>query len=241
MRAILRLELDSNSDYVDIAIADAIAHVRDKQFWFNGARHTFTTVDGQYRYKLPSDFISLRGKPRVTPANSTASGRYPLLPATADEVEDLLYTGVDFGSYQERGYAKRHAIDLIDDYFLIAPMPSTAGDVIEFKYTKDLGTPTYTVAATSSSAPAVSPTVTLKGPNGETLESSFTSAWFINGKGFKLVKERALFELFSRWHGGTEEAVVQAQLANARYEQELNRLKAESADKQSIVKIRGHL
>lgn len=239
LRAILRLELHQNSAMVDVAIADSIKHVRAEKFWFNGAAHSFTTSLDQNRYELPRDFLGLRGKVRVTPSNSTTTGRYYLHASTADEVEDLLFDGVDFASYENRGYAKRYGIDLMGKAILIAPKPDPGGDLVEFKYTRDLGTPTYTISTTLSAPPSLSPTVTLLGPNGETLQSTFTNEWF--KEGFKLVKERALYELWSRFHSGTEEAAIGAQGALTRYLEELVRLRGETAQISSVTKVRKHL
>ena len=239
LRAILKIETKANSDFVDVAIADAIRFVRSEALWFNGALHSFTTIEDQYRYKLPDDFLGLRGKVRVTPSSSSTSGRYAMQEGTTDEVEDQLYSGSDFGASQERGYAKKFAIEFFGKEMLIAPIPDPGGDLIEFKYTKDLGCPVYTVSTTSSASPSLSTTVTLLGPNGETLPSTFTNEWF--GEGFKLIKERALYELFTRFHTGTEESVIGAQGALQRFLEELNRLRKEAAQQQSNMKVRKHL
>lgn len=239
LRAILKIETKANSDFVDIAIADAIRFVRSEPLWFNGSSYSFTTLVDQYKYKLPDDFLGRRGKVRVTPSNSTDSGRYSLIESTVDEIEDYLYTGVDYGSYEERGYAMRFAIDFHGKTMLIAPKPDPAGDKIEFRYTKDLGTPTYTISTTVSTPPSLSQTVTLKGPNEETLQSSFTNEWF--KEGFKLVKERALYELYSRFHSGTEESAIGAQGALGRFVEELVRLRKEAAQQQSVMSVRKYL
>jgi len=239
MRALLRLELKANSNYVDIAIADAIRHVRAEKFWFNVHSYTLTTVDDVYQYTLPADFLGIRGKVYCTPENSSSSGRFKLQPCTADEIEEILYDGSDYGSWESTGVAKRYAIDHGNKTFIIAPRPSTGGDTIYFKYTQDLGTPIYTVSAVSSAPPSLGATVTLLGPDGQTLPTSYTNAWF--QEGFKLIKERALYELFSRFHSGTEESSGMAQTALMRFLEELNRMRGETAQQQAPIKVRKHL
>ena len=239
MEALLKLELGINTAYVDIAIADSLRLVRSEELWFNGGRYSFTTVDGVYQYPLPKDFLGMRGKVYCTIGGDTSNGRRSLQPSTPDEVEELLYTGIDYDSTQTTGVAGRYAVDLLDKVMLIGPIPSTSEDLISFKYTRDLGTPSYSVSATSSTPPSVSPTVTMLGPDGQTLPTSFTTAWF--DEGFKLIKERSTFELWSRFHGGTEEASGKAQQAMIRYLEELRRLRNENAMQLSNVRVRRHL
>lgn len=151
-------------------------------------------------------------------------------------METDLYDGVDMGVYSYRGIAKRIAIDLMEKKILVAPVPSTGGDTIEFKYTKDLGTPTYTITTGASSPPSLVTSVTLLGPSGETLPSTFTNEWF--KEGFKLVKERALYELFSRFYGGSEEAQSSAQAALIRFLEEEKRLIGETAQMGAALEVR---
>ena len=233
------MELRSNSPFVDVAIADAIRHVRSERLWFNGNRHSFLTVANQYQYQLPADFLGIRGKVYCTSSTDSTS-RYRLQPATADELEEYLYEGYDgYDSIQNTGVPRKYAIDLMDKVMLIGPIPSDGGDGISFKYTKDLGTPTYTISTTNSAPPSLSPTVTLAGPNGETLESTYKTEWF--GEGFKLVKERALYELFTRFHAGTDDSAQQGTAALTRYLEELQRLRGETAQTQSNITVRKYL
>lgn len=238
MRAVLKHETHTNSPYIDIAIADAIKHNRGERLWFNGAKYTLTTVDSVYEYPLPADFLGLRGRVYCTPENSTSNGRFPLQSATTDEVETYLYSGAEYDTLEERGTAKRVAIDLAEKRLLVAPIPNPGGDTIFLRYTKDLGTPKYTVSTTSSAPPSLSATVTLLSPTGGTLEASFTNEWF--GEGFKLTKERALYELFTRFHSGTEEAQKNAEGALIRYLEELKRLRGETAQIARGTRIRKH-
>ena len=238
LRAILKLELNTNTGYLDIAIADALRHVRHERLWFNGGKFEFVTSENRYEYPLPADFLGLRGRVYCTPSSSTTSGRYPLKSATTDEVETFLYTGVDYGSYEARGFAKKAAIDMNGRAILISPIPDPGGDAIFFRYTRDLGTPVYTVSTTSSAPPSLSETVTLLSPTGGTLESTFTNDWF--KEGFKLVKERALYEMYSRFYGGTKESTINAQGALLRYLEELKRLRGETAQVGAGLTIRKH-
>jgi hypothetical protein len=238
MEALLKLELGINSAFVDIAIADSLRLVRSEELWFNGGRFAFTTADGVYQYPLPKDFLGIRGKVYCIVGGSTSNGVKALQPSTPDEAEELLYMGIDYDTTQTTGVAGRYAVDLLDKVLLIAPIPSTSADLISLKYTKDLGTPNYTVSASSSTPPSVSPTVTLTGPDNQTIPATFTNAWF--DEGFKLIKERASHELYSRFHGGTEESMAKAQGALLRYLEELRKLRSETAVQASNVRVRRH-
>lgn len=239
LRASLRAISHKNSPYVDAAISDAIQHVRNEILWFNGDRHAFVTEADRYEYELPKTFLGIRGKVRAVENDSTTSTPYVLSPMTADELEDSLYAGTDYDSQEESGVAGRYAIDLLEKKILIGPIPSTAGDRVYFKFTADLGTPTYTMTTAASSPPSLGSVVTLLNPDGEALAATFTNAWF--KQGFKLVRERALFELLTTYEGGSEETGVQAQLAMTRYLEELNRLRGETNQIQSGREIRKHL
>ena len=122
---------------------------------------------------------------------------------------------------------------------MVAPIPDPGGDAIFFRYTKDLGTPLYTVSVTASAPPSLSETVTLLSPTGGTLESTFTNDWF--REGFKLIKERALYEMLGRFHGGTDQSIRDSQSALLRYLEELKRLRGETVQIGAGLTIRKHL
>lgn len=239
LRAVICGELHRNSEFVDIAIADAIRFVRNEKFWFNGDSHSFLTIADVHVYDLPKDFLSFRGRAYVTPENSDTTGRYPVNTVSADEIETYRFSGEDYGVHENRGIARQIAADLLGKRLLIGPMPSNGGDLIEFKYTKDLGTPVYTVTTSSSAPPSIVSVVTLLNPDGGTLSSTFSNEWF--GEGFKLIKERALYELWSRFYGGTEEAAVSAQGALSRFLEEKSRLQGETASIAAPNQVRKYL
>lgn len=239
LRAVLKAELHTNSPYIDLAIADAIRFVRNEPLWFNGERYTFSTVADKYSYDLPEDFLGVRGDFYCTPDGSTASGRYTLMRKSADEIEALLYTSSEWDGFATTGRPKMIGIDLASRKVLVAPIPSDGGDDIYFKYTKDLGTPTYTATTSSSTPPSLATVVTLKDPDGSAISSTFTNEWFTEG--FVLVQARALYELWTRFHGGGEGTMARANSAMTRYLEERNRLYGETSRIGSTVTVRRRL
>ena len=240
MRAVLQAALHMNSPYIDGAIADAIQQNRDEEFAFNGARTTLQTAAGVKEYPLPQDFISLRGKVYVTPAGNTdSSGRYPLKHVTLDELEETLYFGSDYGIYQESGFPRRFAIDKAGMLMLIAPVPTSGGDVLFFRYTKDVGVPRYTATTSTTSPPSLQTVFTLLGPDGQTLPSSFANAWF--DQGFELIRSRALYILWTQYHSGTEEAQQASQIALQQWLEETLKQRGTASAAESIDSIRKFL
>lgn len=238
LRAIIKSRIHQNSGWVDAAIADAFRFVRNEELSFNASQTTIDTVADQIAYPLPDDFLSVRGRIYYTPANSDQTGRYPLKATTLDDVETFRYTD-DWEGDEIVGTARKVAIDFAGKQLYLAPTPSDDGDEVFFRYTRDLGTPVYTATTTSSAPPSLSSTVTLLGPDGQTLPSTFTNEWF--KQGFQLLTAKAVQILWSQYHGGTEEAQLQAQNAQLAYLEELLRLRGESASKTNHLEIRRHI
>lgn len=238
LRAEIRTSLHMNSPYVDAAITNAIDFCSNEELYFNGAKFEFQTVANQFDYSLPRNFLKIRGVPFCTPAGQGDQNRYPLMPFTTQEAEEsktLLSRYTEMGWLESYGNPRAYAMDVVSGKMLLAPLVTTGGDTIFFRYTMDLGTPTYTMTYGSS------PTVTLLGPDGETLPSTFSNDWFIQGKGFKMIKERALYELLTTYHGGTDQSQVNAQAALMRFLEELKQAREKTADIQSTVDIRPYL
>lgn len=233
LRAIIKASMRTNSPWTDAAIASAFQKVRSEALWFNGSEFTFSTQSGVSRYPLPPGFLGLRGKVYCTPNSSDESGRYPLQSYSVDEYEEYRYASTEWGGWENSGRPRGFAIDNNGKKMMLSPEPDSGGDKIFFRYTIDLGTPLYTATYSST------PTVTLLSPDGGTLEGTFTSPWLIHG--FNLLKDWALFELWTTYHGGTEQAREYSQAAAARYVEELNRLRGENTQIASVSKIRRYL
>lgn len=237
LRAVAKLRLKMNSSYVDLAIADAFRRVRNEQFWFNTSSFTFATVDDVGDYPLPSDFLSLIGNAYYTPNGTDDTGRYPLVQVTLEELEEYKYKQ-DWDGEEIVGNARRCALDYSGRRLYLAPTPSDDGDKVFFRYLKDLGTPTYTVSATASAPPSLSPTVTMLGPDGQTLPSDFTNDWFKHG--FAMLAHLTVHILWKDYHGGSEEATIKANESLSSYLEELSRLRGETSMKIDGARIRPH-
>lgn len=238
LRAIIKLRAKLNSSYIDACIADALRHVRNEQLHFNTGSFTFATTNGTAEYPLPNDFLSILGEVYYTPDEASESGRYKLQPVGLDELEEYRYRQ-DWGADEISGESRRVAIDLSGRKILFAPTPDTDGDKVFFRYLKDLGTPVYTASTTASAPPSLSPTITLLGPDGQTLNSDYTTPWFTHA--FELVANRAVHILWSKYHGGTPEAAQKAQEAQVAYLEELSRLRGETSMKTNHLRIRPYI
>lgn len=237
----LRAEIQAlghrNSVQQDAAISKAFRDTRNKETWFNGARFSLTLQSGVESYPLPNDFLGMRGAVWLYPSGSVER-RKELVYTTIDDLERLRFHDSDWGSEAQNeflGEAMAYTIDRIGKSIIFAPTPDSSSDVVKITYTRDFGTPTYT--ASSATSPALSVTVTLLGPDGETLPATFTNPWLKHG--FDALLHRACFWLAGGPHGGTAESREKAQFANAMYEQELQRLREETAAVQSSVSVTG--
>lgn len=238
MRAIIKTELRNNSPYVDAAIAESIKFCRNEEYWFNGGKHSFLTQADTYKYDLPSEYLSIRGEVFVRP-NGSDGTRYVARHISLDDLESYLFSLSEWDGYQSTGRTKVFAVDNIERKIYLGPTPSSDGDEIYFRYTRDLGTPVYTATTTSSAPPSLATVVTLLGPDGQALPSSFSNEWF--KEGFDLIRNRALYYLWSRFHGGTEESQMKAQNYLMQFLEEKMRLIGESTSKTSPTLVRRYI
>jgi hypothetical protein len=230
MRALIKSELHMNSPYVDSAIADAIDFCKKEPLKFNGSSYTLNLYGDQHSYDLPKDYIALRGDIFITPADSGTQYRYKLKSGTISEVEEYLFANPAASDYLSNDSTFIYAIDVNCDEgskILVAPRPSTGGQTLFFRYTKDIGTPKYTSSITTSTPPSLNNTITLLGPDGETLASTFTNAWFKEGS--QLIRARAIYLLWTSFHGGTEQAAIKAQGALMKWNEEMMKHRSEAA------------
>lgn len=232
--------LRKRSPFITPAISDAFRHVRGEDLWFNGASFKFETVEDVQSYGLPDDYLKLRGDVYMRDSLGGTS-RTTLIGLTVDELERYSFNGVDGDGYwreQITGVPAAYAIDRAGKRMLLAPR-EPGSRVVEFRYTRDFGTPAYSATTTTSTPPSMTATYTLTGPDGQTIPSTFTSPLLDHA--YKLLKERALYELWSNYEGGNEQMAANAQRALMRYLEELQRLRAETSDVQSVTRITGFI
>jgi hypothetical protein len=240
LQADVELALRKRSPFVVPAVVDAFRHVKNEEFWFNGASFTFETEDERVSYDLPADFLKLRGDVYLRDSLG-GSSRIRLTPMTLDALEGYRFSFLDTdGSWHsELEYETTcFALDRVGKKMLLAPKTS-GGDIVEFRYTRDFGTPTYSATTTTSAPPSLSATYTMLGPQGETITTDFSTPLLEHG--YKLLKERSLIELFSNYEGGNEQGLANAAKAEKRYRDELDRLRGETTDLQGVTRITGFI
>lgn len=238
LRAVIKAALHVNSPHVDAAIAEAFKHIRGEEVWFNGGEWKFSTVAGKVKYALPDDFLGIRsGGAWIKSSTETGDARRPLAQMSVGDLEHFRFW--DWDDYGDNwlandtaGIPNAYGIDLSGKNFLIAPKPGTGGDEVFFRYTKDLGSPIYTAAVTSSTNPSLVTTVTLTDPDGATITTDFSNDWLKHG--FNALRDRSLYILWTLYHHGTEQSTANAQAALMRYLEEINRLRGETNQIQSV-------
>lgn len=242
MRAVLKSELRQNSPYIDGAIADAIDYNKSEILKFNGASATILTIPSQYSYDLPEDFISLRGDVYITPATGSGSNKIKMGSVAVDALEELLFSDYSTDGTEYYGSPQMCAITNftdVSDSILIAPRPSEGADTIFFRYTKDLGTLQFSASITTSSPPSLAPVFALLDKDGNTVASTYTSAWFKEGR--ELIRSRAMYYLWTRYHGGTEEAQLKGQAALMQWTEEVVRNRKETAMSSTPKQVRKYI
>lgn len=232
--------LRKRSPFITPAIVDAFLYVRGEELWFNGGFYKFETVEDVQEYPLPSDYLKMRGAVFMRDELGSTN-RLELFPMSNDEVERYTFGlgGTDdaWGD-QMNGTAGVYGIDRIGKKMLLGPT-ETGGRVVEFRYTRDFGSPAYTSTTTTSAPPSMTATYTMTGPDGQTIPATFTTPLIEHA--YKLLKERALYELYSNYEGGNEAMQAKANSSLMRYIEELQRLRAETADVQSVARIAGFI
>lgn len=235
LRAMVAAAGHRNSPYMDAAIADAFRKTRAEEVWFNGGLFSFTTQADKFEYQLPKDFFGTRGALYMYIGGS-ATNRHELTYAPLDDLENYRFGSDEFGDIYDNefsGTPMRYSLRKSDKVMVLAPTPQSDSDVVRVPYTKDFGTPVYTASTTAS--PGLVVTVTLLGPDGETLPSTFTNPWLEHG--FDALLQWSLFKLSTTYHGGTDGSREKSLAASALYEQEMSRLRQETASIQSAVSI----
>lgn len=218
---------------VQRAICDSIRYNRRYGLIFNVRKGKIYTVADEYKYSLPTGFMAMVGEVFFTPAagDVDTSGRIPMREMGLDLVEEIRYPRADYDNSEITGTPQWYGIDQNENALVVSPKPSVTGNIIEFRYIADLGTPAYRYTGSAWSF-YVQDTM-------EAIDDNFTNAWFTEGA--ELIKSRALATLWSGIYGGTQEAAAKTQAYLQRWAEELVRMRAESAKRASKRNVRRHI
>jgi hypothetical protein len=226
--------LDKPND--DIRVKNAIVeslrfHRSEGPFWFNEGRHSGQTTAEVYRYPLPTDFIRLIGKVYYARSNSPTSRR-PLRNKTVEFVERYRFIGTDperWGDWEAGTSAgPPGVVAIFDGELIFSPIPDVAGETFDFRYLRDLGTPTVWYNTSTSAFVVREPWST------STLGDTFTNAWFEEGQ--DMIKNRAMYLLYMQTFNDAEAAQRHMML----WMEAKNKLRIESNRKRGNKSIRGH-
>lgn len=228
-------------DDIMLAIAEALRYNRTQEVWFNKPVIWISLAEGEYEYSLPDDFLGVVGTVFYRPSSSTDPSQTfqrVLKDGGVDMIEEFRLYPTDYsGNYDSfaRGEAEKFAIDDANHTILFAPIPSTSDGTVHFRYLADLGTITYkyTGGAWAFYEPFKEGTTTV------TTSSTYTNAWFTEGA--DALRERAMYYLWSRVYGGSEEGDMKAQRSLLQWQDAIQKLIRETNKKQSVKTIRAHI
>lgn len=231
----VRIDTAGTQSTVDakIAIIDAIDSQKQESLWFNKNWTKITLSTGQFRYSLPSDFLSLSGDVTFIGTSNEPAARRRLEPSTLNELIESSFVGADPSESILTGAPSKYGIDGSSNEILLIPVPAIEGDQIEFQYMVNHGVPTYSYNGSAW--------VFYEPNSTTTLADTFTNAWLATDKGYKLVFYRAAYNLLTGPYGGTEPMLVKATEYIKRWAEELGRLKGENAKRSATYTIRRHI
>ena len=218
---------------VKIAIIDAMDFHKKDTFWFNKQWASVGLNTGQYRYSLPSDFLSIIGDVTLVAASNDPASKRRLFPATLNEANEASYVGTDPSESILTGTPSKYALDGSSNEILLIPVPSVDGDRIDFQYSLNFGIPTYSFNGT---------TWDFYEPNSvATLSTTFLSPWLAQDKGYKLIYYRSVYSLLSGVYGGTQASTAKANEYVKKWFEESGRLKGENTKRSVAPSIRRHI
>lgn len=231
----VRIDTAGTQSTVDakIAIIDAMDSQKNESLWFNKSWTKITLVSGQYRYSLPSDFLSLSGDVTFIGTSNDPASRRRLFTGTLNESTENSYVGTDPSESILTGTPSKFSIDGSSNEILLTPVPSIDGDEIEFQYMVNHGVPNYSYSGSAW--------VFTEPNSSTTLADTYTNAWLATDKGYKLVFYRAAYNLLTGPYGGTEPSLIKATEYVKRWAEELGRLKGENAKRSASLSIRRHI
>lgn len=226
-------------DDIMLSIAEALRYNRTQEVWFNKTVFWVSLSEGIFEYDLPEDFLGIVGSVFYRPSSTTdPSQTYQrvLRDGGIDMVEELRMYPSDFtGGYDyfAKGEAEKFAIDDASHKIVLAPIPSNSDGTVHFRYLADLGTITY---KHSGSAWVFYEPFT---QTAITTTSTYSNAWFTEGA--DALRERAMYYLWSRVYGGSEEGETKAQRSLLQWQDAMQKLIRETSKKQSIKTMRAHI
>lgn len=232
---------DTNSQVtndVKIAIIEAIRFNRKFRFGFNEKWYTFQTEENVDRYPLPNDYIGIVQDSVWSVPSSEFLAKTKLKSLPLQHANQVQQSSVASVAYRETGSPYGYSVDLGSKTMVILPIPSQAGDTIEFLYVADIGTPSFKYASSvwtfyepSTIGPTTNVTVTLS--------DTFTNAWF--QEGYWLTFYRAAVNLFARAYGGAEGSQVKVATYSQMWQEQINSLRHEAQMGRSVTEIRKHI
>lgn len=231
---------DANSQVgndVDIAIIEAIRFNRKYRLGFNDAWYTFTSEVDVDRYPLPVDYLGLVQDSVYTVPSYDYMSKTKLKSIPLQQANQVRQSSVASIAYRESGPPYAFAIDTSEREFVLLPIPSSGGDIIEFQYIADIGTPVFKY--TGSAWAFYEPQELGSMDNASTtLSTTFTNAWF--QEAYWLTFYRAAQMLLLGPYGGSPGAEQKAQSYAALWQEQLNALRSEVRMMRSATEIRAY-
>lgn len=204
---------------VTLAIIESIRYNRRYNLGFNQSLCKIYTESGVQKHDLPEDFLGICGDVLYA-SNSTdgITGKRRIEFRPLDWIDANMYKDSEGADYLNLGLPWCYGIDPKGPKIAFSPIPSNTGEIIEFPYIRDCGTPLFKYTGSAWA---------FYKPNSlDTLPSDYTNEYF--NEAYHLVMNRAAFILWQRPYGGTEEASLRGQSALQLWADELNRMRAEA-------------
>lgn len=232
---------DANSQVtndVKIAIIEAIRFNRKYRLGFNDAWYTFTSEVDVDRYPLPVDYLGLVQDSVYTVPSYDYMSKTKLKSIPLQQANQVRQSSVASIAYRESGPPYAFAIDTSERELVLLPIPSQSGDIIEFQYIADIGTPVFKYSGSAwvfyepQELGSMDNVVT-------TLSSTFTNAWF--QEAYWLTFYRAAQMLLLGPYGGSPGAEQKAQSYAALWQEQLNALRSEVRMMRSATEIRAYI
>lgn len=220
------------------AIIDAMEYCKSIPTHFNIKTLTILVKSGVYSYELPSDFISIYSNVFYSQdiTNDNSTGRFIMREMGFDKVEEMRLASDEYNTWDNSGRPLWYGIDISDSTFpngdrkvnfVVSPIPNSDGACIQFRYISSLGIPKYIYGTGVIDS------------NGDAIAGTFTNGWLQHGK--SLIREMALFYLWSGTMGGTEEANTAAGLHKANADLERSRIYSDTNRAVSPSQVRRYI
>lgn len=235
-RLVRKLRLDSTTSGnvaeqdAKIAIIEAMNFNKHTAFWFNRSKFKIGTKSESFRYKLPSDYVSIIGKPLFNSSSNESATRRHLDYRPLDWCEEQKWRGTETEMTINTGSPEVYSIDESTNEMLLIPVPYVDGESVELDYLSDCEIPEYKHDGSSY-------VFYYKGTT-DTLSDSFTNAWLENA--FELIVSYAGYKLLSFEYGG-EGDVEAANRYQSQWAMELMKLRGENSKRASVRSIARHI